>query len=163
MAYTVEVTRSYRASARELFRAWVDPALIETWWGPEGFKTVVTELDAREGGAFRFEMTAPTGSLGATAGIYHEIVPGERLVFEITEHCNCDLPSEAEPQLGPGEVTVEFQEVSGVTVVRVVHRGLASDAVGGRFRGGWASGLECLARTLAQLTPTERSDLGPNL
>lgn len=147
---TVEITRRYRASASDVFRAWIDPALVEAWWGPDGFKTVVTELDAREGGAFRFEMISPTGSRGATAGHFREIVPDRRLVFDITEHCNCDLPPDAEPQLERGELTVEFREASGTTTVRVIHRGLASEAVGARFRAGWGSGLECLARALGE-------------
>lgn len=118
--------------------------------GPEGFKTVVARLDAREGGAFHFEMISPTGSRGATAGVYREIVPGRRLVFDVTEHCNCDLPPGAEPQLERAEVTVEFVEVADTTTVQVIHRGLATEAVGARFRGGWGSGLECLARALAR-------------
>ena len=132
-----------------MFRAWVDPGLVESWWGPEGFKIVVTELDAREGGAFRFEMISPTGSRGATAGIYREIVPTTRLVFEMTEHCNCDLPAGDAPQVERAEVCVEFREAGGYTTVRVVHRGLSPEVVSERFRTGWQSGLECLARAVA--------------
>ncbi len=147
-ARSVEVSRRYPATAPDLFRAWVEPDLVESWWGPEGFKTVVTHLDARVGGTFRFEMISPSGARGAMAGFYREVSPGRRLVFELTEHCNCDLAPGDPPQLDATEVCVEFLEDGDGTLVRIVHRGLTSDAIAGRTGGGWASGLACLARAV---------------
>ena len=71
-------------------------------------------------------------------------------MFEMSEHCNCDLPPGDSPQVEPAEVTVEFHEDRDGTTVRVVHRGLSPEVVSERFRLGWSSGLECLARTLEE-------------
>lgn len=147
-ARRVEVSRRYRARARDLYRAWTEPELVESWWGPDGFKTVVTHLDPRVGGTFRFEMISPSGARGAMAGVYREVSPGRCLVFELTEHCNCDLAPGDEPQLDATEVRVEFVEDAGETTVRILHRGLTSDAIAGRTGGGWESGLACLARAV---------------
>ncbi len=146
---TVEVRRRFDASPEEVFRAWVTPRLIEQWWGPEGFRTTVASLDLRVGGAFRFDMLSPTGSRGATAGIYREIDPPRRLVFDATEHCNCDLPSGEMPQLDPARVIVAFVGRGAGTEVTVTHAGLSSAAIGLRVDGGWSSSLGRLAAVLS--------------
>ena len=144
----VTARRRYPAAPEEVFSAWVDPELIERWWGPAGFRTRVESLDLRVGGAFRFLMLSPSGSEGATAGVFLEIDRPRRLVFEATEHCNCDLPEGETPQLEPALVTVEFHARGAETEVVVRHEGLVSARVAGRFEGGWGSSLACLAELI---------------
>ena len=121
-----------------MFRAWTQPELVETCWGPVGFKTVISELDQREGGRFRFEMTSPTGSRGATEGFYREIVRARRLVFEITAHCNCDLPAGERAQLEHAELSVQVLEEAGATTLTVIYWGPEAEAVGARIDWGWS-------------------------
>ena len=143
--HSVTARRRYPATPDEVFSAWVDPELIARWWGPAGFTTRVERLDLRVGGAFRFAMSSPRGSEGATAGVFLEILRPRRLVFEVTEHCNCDLPAGESPQLETALVTVEFHPRGAETEVVVRHEGLASASLAGRFEGGWGSSLACLA------------------
>ena len=141
---TVVVRRTIDATPEQVFQAWVEPELIEEWWGPEGFRSTVEFLDLRVGGAFRFAMLSPTGSQGGTAGIILEMDPPRRLVFKMTEHCNCDLPPGAEPQLESAVVTVDFVAKGASTEVVVEHAGLSTVAIGGRAGAGWASSLSRL-------------------
>ena len=138
------VRRHFDARPAEIFEAWVTPALVELWWGPEGFRTEVEGLDLRVGGAFRFDMISPLGTRGATAGVFRVIDPPRRLAFDMTEHCNCDLPPGAEPQLETSFVTVDFNAVGGGTEVVIQHERLSSEDIAGRFSMGWASSLGCL-------------------
>ena len=58
---TVTVERSYRASLAEIWDLWTTKDGFESWWGPQGFRVAVTELDARGGGGvLLYEMVADT-------------------------------------------------------------------------------------------------------
>jgi len=109
------------ASPDDVFAAWVTPQILETWWGPEGFTTTVLKLDPAEGGRFAFEMTAPDGSSCVMTGVYKRIDRPKLLVFEITDHCNLNLPDGVRPQQDPSLVTVRFSERDGKTDVAVSH------------------------------------------
>ena len=39
---------------------WTTKEGFESWWGPQGFRADVHELDARVGGALRYDMVADT-------------------------------------------------------------------------------------------------------
>lgn len=54
----IVVTRSYRASAQELWALWTTKAGFESWWGPQGFRSEVSRIEARLGGALTYDMIA---------------------------------------------------------------------------------------------------------
>ena len=56
----VVIERSYRATPQELWELWTTKDGFESWWGPEGFRVEVHEIDARLGGALRYDMIAET-------------------------------------------------------------------------------------------------------
>ena len=147
--HSVEVRHTIDAAPDAVFDAWVTPELIEAWWGPEGFTSVVRELDLREGGRFLFEMIASNGVVSGTAGVFREIDRPRRLVFEFTEHCSANLPDGVEPQVEPSMVTVEFVAQGARTEIVLTHAGLhASYAELADF--GWSSSFEKLARAAAK-------------
>lgn len=132
----------------DVFEAWVTPKDIEEWWGPEGFTTIVRQLDPVEGGQFSFEMTAPDGSSCCMTGLYRKIQPPYLLVFEVCDHCNLNLPEGVEPQLQLSLVTVRFTQQGTSTEVAVSHASLGS-TYGALARLNWSMTLTRLARRLA--------------
>lgn len=56
----VVIERTYRASIEEVWALWTTKEGFESWWGPQGFRAEVHELDARVGGTLRYEMIADT-------------------------------------------------------------------------------------------------------
>jgi uncharacterized protein YndB with AHSA1/START domain len=52
------VERTYRATLQELWELWTTKDGFESWWGPEGFRVEVHEIDARVGGTLRYDMIA---------------------------------------------------------------------------------------------------------
>jgi len=54
----IVIERTYRATVQEIWDLWTTKDGFESWWGPEGFRVEVHELDARVGGALRFDMIA---------------------------------------------------------------------------------------------------------
>lgn len=77
----VVVTRRFAASPEAVYRAHLDPDLIQKWMlGPEGWTMPVCINDARPGGKIRFEWThAKRGSFYLT-GEYLELVPNKKIV-----------------------------------------------------------------------------------
>ncbi len=90
---TVVIERSYRASLGDVWDLWTTKAGFESWWGPQGFRAEVNELNARVGGALRYEMIADTPEMVAamkrmgrpaahpTNARFTELEPRERLVI----------------------------------------------------------------------------------
>jgi uncharacterized protein YndB with AHSA1/START domain len=89
----VVIERTYRAGIAEVWDLWTTKEGFESWWGPQGFRAEVEELDARTGGALHYEMIADTAEMiaameqmgrpasHATRARFTEVKPGERLVI----------------------------------------------------------------------------------
>lgn len=55
---TLSIERVIPAPVERVWDLWTTASGIEQWWAPEGFRTVVEELDAVEGGTLVYTMTA---------------------------------------------------------------------------------------------------------
>ena len=78
---TIVLTRKFTASRAHVFEAWTQPEHVIAWWDPSGSRLTSCEIDLRPGGAFRFVHAGPP-DVPPFSGIYREIAPPERLVFE---------------------------------------------------------------------------------
>lgn len=90
---TVVIERSYRTSIGDVWDLWTTNDGFESWWGPQGFRAEVNELNPRVGGALRYEMIADTAEMIAamkrmgrpashpTSARFTELRPRERLVI----------------------------------------------------------------------------------
>lgn len=133
---------------------WTTKEGIESWWGPEGFRVEVHELDLRIGGALRYDMIAAgaeqiaymksqgMGDRHGTHGRFVEIEPNRRLKIE---HI-IDFIRGVEPY--ENSVVVEF-EPDGDRVRMVItvdrHR---DDHWTQMAAAGWASQLTKLPAAL---------------
>lgn len=79
-SHTIRLTRSFAASPAEVFAAWTRPEHVARWWDPAGAPLAECTIDLRPGGAFRF-VTRGHPEM-PFAGVYREISPPDRLVFE---------------------------------------------------------------------------------
>lgn len=61
----VVIERTYRARIEEIWDLWTTKQGFESWWGPQGFRVEVHELDARPGGTLRYDMIADTPEMVA--------------------------------------------------------------------------------------------------
>ncbi len=87
----VRVERKYEGPVDDLWWLWTTKEGFESWWGPEGFRVEVHELDLRVGGELVYDMIAATPehiecmkknnmpASHATHGKFVEIVPLKRL------------------------------------------------------------------------------------
>jgi uncharacterized protein YndB with AHSA1/START domain len=89
----VVIERRYRADIEDVWDLWTTKDGFESWWGPQGFRADVNELDARVGGTLRYEMVADSPEMIAalkrmgrpashpTNSRFIEFRPRERLVI----------------------------------------------------------------------------------
>ena len=77
---TIRLARDFDAPPSEIFEAWTKPEHVTCWWDAAGDPLAVCEIDLRPGGSFRF-VTRGHPDL-PFAGVYREIAPPDRLIFE---------------------------------------------------------------------------------
>lgn len=90
----IVIERTYRARLEDVWDLWTTKDGFESWWGPQGFRVEVEEIDARVGGALRYEMIADSPDMIAamkqagqptshpTRSSFTELDPHKRLVLE---------------------------------------------------------------------------------
>lgn len=76
----IVMTRVFDAPRELVFKIYTDPDLIPRWWGPSVLSTTVEKLELKPGGAWRFVQRDGAGNEFAFHGVYHEVVPPERVV-----------------------------------------------------------------------------------
>lgn len=75
------VTRRFAASPEAVYRAHVDPTLIQKWMlGPDDWTMPVCQSDARPGGKIRFEWSDGKGGGFFLTGEYVALEPYSRIV-----------------------------------------------------------------------------------
>jgi uncharacterized protein YndB with AHSA1/START domain len=125
------------ASPDDVFRYFVDEALLATWLG------ISARLRPEPGGVFSFEVAPGEWCRGE----YRLVDPPRRVVFTWGwETARIDVP--------PGSTTVEVELAPrpGGTRLVLVHRGLSGDLLGLHAQG-WAAYLDRLLRALAGEDP----------
>jgi uncharacterized protein YndB with AHSA1/START domain len=75
------LTRIVRAPRAQVYEAWTRPERVTQWWDPAGKPLAACVIDLRPGGAFRFVNDRREGP-ETFAGIYRELTPPERIVFD---------------------------------------------------------------------------------
>lgn len=147
----IVISRVFDAPRELVFKAFTDPKHIAQFWGPKGTSNAACKVDLRAGGEFRVEMRGPDGTVYPCTGLYREIVPPERIVYDSTTDdsnpCGAGLPPRS-------VVTMNFAEVGGKTKL-TIHTRLQSAAareaaIKGGFNSGWADSLDRLAAILAR-------------
>jgi len=146
-AHKVVIERSYRASIEELWALWTTKEGFESWWGPEGFRVEVHELQARVGGALHYDMIADAPEAVAamkemgspisheTRGKFAEFKPTERLVLT---HVIDFLPGVTPYE---SRIDVDFAAASDETRMVVTLYGMHDETFTGMQIEGFTSQL----------------------
>ncbi len=68
------ITREFDLPLELLFKAYVEPDLIEQWMG-----TKVLKLESKKHGSWQFETTDPKGNKYGFNGVIHDIIPNRKI------------------------------------------------------------------------------------
>lgn len=74
------ITRDFNAPKHLVYKSWTTPELIKRWWSAKRGAVTVAEVDLRVGGMWRWVMVTDDGFEVAFHGVYHELIPDERIV-----------------------------------------------------------------------------------
>ena len=137
---SLNITRTYQASAERVFDAWTSAEVMRRWWQVErAWTTSEAEVDLRVGGAVRVVMHNPEKDEDyGGGGLYTEIERPHRLAFT---------------WLWDGDtrrtlIEIDFEESGGATTVTFTHSALWDEEAVRDHTDGWTKILENLARTL---------------
>src|SRR5437879_12704515 len=65
---------------RELvFKAYTDPELFASWWGPRRYKNEIDKFESRPGGSWRVVQVGADGTRPRLRGVDHDVVAPERI------------------------------------------------------------------------------------
>jgi uncharacterized protein YndB with AHSA1/START domain len=133
---TLDVERVFAIDRDTMWSLWTDQAHAARWMRPSvtAFGETRASIDARPGGAYRFEMQS-AGETRATSGRYLAVEPPERLVYT--------WQWDGSPE--ESVVEVRFDEVGAGTRVRISHTRLATAESVAQHLDGWNGCLESLA------------------
>lgn len=74
------VRRVFNAPRDLVFKTYLDPKLRSEWWGPRNLTTNVEMIETRPGGRWRIVQRDTQGNEFAFHGVYHDVVPPERII-----------------------------------------------------------------------------------
>ena len=144
----VRLQRVLPAPPARIYRAWLDPALLERWYAATGCTVRRVEVQERPGGRHAVWQTGPDGEdIGGFESTLVELVPDERLVFDF----NFVGPDRKPVPEHESRLTVELRpEGDGETRLTLVHERLEAFAaampeVAGKVEPGWQQALGKLA------------------
>lgn len=134
----VIVEGRFKASPERLYRAWTTPEEILKWFGGSMLETAT--IDLRPGGAWCFTFEEKDGARDVLHGEYLEIVAPERLVFSWRHH---KLTRAGKGEETPAsEVAVSFEPDGEGTLMRLIHRQVASEGARFNIGGGWNTSFD---------------------
>ena len=148
----VRLVRRIAAPPARVYRAWLDPRLLERWLAPGRWTVVDVAVDERVGGRFHVIQRDADGRRGGFLGELVELVPSRRIVYR----WGFAGPDGRDGPVYDSRLTISLRAVpDGATELTLVHERLgalaaALPAVAERVPDGWASVLAKLERLLAR-------------
>jgi uncharacterized protein YndB with AHSA1/START domain len=80
---TMILQRVIRAPRKLVWAAWMNPATLPQWWGPDGYSCKTARIDLREGGEWVFDMIGPDGTVWPNHHRYGAVRPEDRLGYTL--------------------------------------------------------------------------------
>ncbi len=117
MPNSLRLHRVLTCAPDKLYRAFIEPDALAKWLPPNGFVCTVHNHEAKVGGSYRMSFrNFTTGKSQFFGGVYHELVPGERLRYS-DKFEDPNMPGEM-------QVTVTLKKVFCGTELNIVQENL---------------------------------------
>jgi uncharacterized protein YndB with AHSA1/START domain/ketosteroid isomerase-like protein len=145
MTYDLTLVHLFDAPRELVFRQWIDPAELSTWFASDICTVTFCELEVRPGGRWRVEYRCEGGSAYAEYGEFDEVVAPEGLAFTLTQE-------DHHGNVGPvTHVTVRFADVDGRTEMTFTQTGFNTAAQRDSHIEGWNECFRKLERHMASV------------
>jgi uncharacterized protein YndB with AHSA1/START domain len=154
MKKDLTIERSFDASMEDVWDLWTTKEGIESWWGPDGFRVEVIELELRPGGQLYYAMIAigePQIAFMKQAGM--PLSTKTRLTYsEVVHHQHLAYLNHVDfvPGVATYDVATRVDFVPTANGVRVVLTlaPMHDDVWTRRMAAGWENELAKLAKVL---------------
>jgi uncharacterized protein YndB with AHSA1/START domain len=80
--FAVALTRTIPGPRHDVYRAFLEPEVLQRWMSPGEFAVVTATVDEHVGGRHVIEMLAPDGARLAFESVIRDLVPDERIVLD---------------------------------------------------------------------------------
>ena len=70
--------RVFDASPAKIWKAWMDPALLQQWFCPKPWYVTDAVIEPHAGGRMNFTMHGPDGEVMPNSGIFLEVIPQKK-------------------------------------------------------------------------------------
>jgi uncharacterized protein YndB with AHSA1/START domain len=126
----VVIQRVFNLPVKVVWLALTDSEYYKKWWGPRGFTTPYSQMEAKVGGHYLSCMRSPDGKDYWSTGVVKQLIPDKKLVVTDSfsdEKGNIKPASDyGMPGDWPREllITFELEEADGATKLRLVHEGI---------------------------------------
>ncbi|HTP69829.1 MAG TPA: SRPBCC domain-containing protein [Dongiaceae bacterium] len=139
---TLQIRRTFAAPRERVYRAWTDAKQFALWFHPTvEYTTIITQMDLRNGGAYKLEMHHKGGNVSKLEGRYKEVNPPEKLVFTWRwQHI------EGSPET---LVSVEFHDLGESTEILLKHSNFTTIEQRDKHNEGWTGCFVLLEKQLA--------------
>ncbi|MGE0327467.1 MAG: SRPBCC domain-containing protein [Polyangiaceae bacterium] len=138
----LRIERTYSAPVEDLWELWTTKEGFEAWWGPQGFRVEVFEIDVRVGGELRYDMIAAgEQEIAAMKAAGMDVKHYTHGVFTEVEHlrlltCRYDIDFLPGVKTYTNDVRVEFtQEGDQVRMLVLVQRHVTDEISEGALQG----------------------------
>lgn len=139
-ALSLTLDRVFAIDRDTMWRLWTEEEHAARWMRPSltEYGPTKATVDARVGGAYRFELSHGGDGMSVIQGEYLEVEAPTKLVYTWSW--------EGDPHVS--RVEVRFEEAPAGTLVHLVHSRLASAESVAAHEQGWIGCLAALADTL---------------
>jgi len=136
---TLHLTRTFKASAKQVFEARTRPEIMSRWMAPDPQMSCEVTGEAKLGGEYRVVMTMADGEKHIAFGAYKEFVPPKRLVLSWSWENSATRDT---------LITVDLEEKGGITEMRFTHSRFQNSSARDDHQKGW---MGCFARLEQEL------------
>ncbi len=149
----VRMERTIPASPHKVYRAWLDPDLLQRWLAPGGLEVTRVEIDERVGGHYRIWHADSGSDVGGFDCELLELVPDQRIVFR----WGFVGPERKNGPVYDSLLTITLREApGGATALTLVHERLeelaaAMPHVADNVELGWELVLQKLTVTIGAI------------
>ena len=151
MLFAVAVEREIAAPRSKVYRAWLDPAMLARWFGPDDFSVTVATVDERVGGEHNVEMLGPDGGHTHFVSVIEDLILDERIVFTF----------KFDPSAEETKLTITLSDTDGGgTAVRLEHERITVEGTvnGESVNVGWGQTLAKLQAFCEDSSPSPQQE-----
>ncbi len=137
---SLEVKRVFQAPVAQVYKAWIEPEMLNAWFHPDPRMRSECTVDLQVGGRYEIQMQGGEGGPYTVGGVYREIIPEEKLAF--TWRWQGEETAEM-------LITVTFRALGETTTeLTLLHEQFPNDEERDGHAQGWQGTFEHLATVL---------------